>query len=244
MASDTDISFLLDEARLGGAKVVMVGDDRQLGAVDVGGAMGALIERHGGAVHALTENVRQHDAVERAALAQLRAGDVGRAVKLVRSGWRTDVSKGLYHSSHVSSPGERGATTPGRRHGGPRAGGGAGAPGAQGREPASQPGVKRGATGERAVRASRVLGPCLGSEQCREQGMLMGVNGRPDDVDRRLDLIPQVLGKVRPGRVAPNVETKIPPYPPQVAPTRLGIDGDLLVGSRDALECLVIPRRL
>jgi conjugative relaxase-like TrwC/TraI family protein len=58
MASDRDIAFLLDEARLAGSKVVMVGDDRQLGAVDVGGAMGALVERHGGAVHTLTENVR------------------------------------------------------------------------------------------------------------------------------------------------------------------------------------------
>ena len=81
MASDRDIAFLLDEARLAGSKVVMVGDDRQLGAVEVGGAMGALVERHGGAVHTLTENVRQHDAAERAALAQLRAGDVGRAVE-------------------------------------------------------------------------------------------------------------------------------------------------------------------
>ena len=81
MASDRDIAFLLDEARLAGSKVVMVGDDRQLGAVEVGGAMGALVERHGGAVHTLTDNVRQHDAAERAALAQLRAGDVGRAVE-------------------------------------------------------------------------------------------------------------------------------------------------------------------
>jgi conjugative relaxase-like TrwC/TraI family protein len=81
MASDRDIAFLLDEARLAGSKVVMVGDDRQLGAVEVGGAMGALVERHGGAVHTLTENVRQHDAAERAALAHLRAGDVGRAVE-------------------------------------------------------------------------------------------------------------------------------------------------------------------
>jgi len=81
MASDVDIAFLLDEARLAGSKVVMVGDDRQLGAVDVGGAMGALIERHGDAVHALSENVRQHDVAERAALAELRAGDVGRAVE-------------------------------------------------------------------------------------------------------------------------------------------------------------------
>jgi hypothetical protein len=81
MASDRDVSFLLDEARMAGAKVVLVGDDRQLGAVGVGGALGALIERHGGAVHALDQNVRQHDQAEREALAELRAGDVGSAIE-------------------------------------------------------------------------------------------------------------------------------------------------------------------
>ena len=61
----------------------MVGDDRQLGAVSVGGAMGALVERHGGIVHVLEQNVRQHDQAEREALGQLRAGDVTRAVEFI-----------------------------------------------------------------------------------------------------------------------------------------------------------------
>ena len=43
--------------------------------------MGALIERHGGAVHTLDQNVRQHNVAEREALAELRAGDVARAVE-------------------------------------------------------------------------------------------------------------------------------------------------------------------
>jgi len=81
MAGDRDIAFLLDHARMRGAKVVMVGDDRQLGAVSVGGAMGALVERHGGTVHALDQNVRQYSQAEREALAELRAGDVTRAVE-------------------------------------------------------------------------------------------------------------------------------------------------------------------
>ena len=81
MAGDRDIAFLLDHARMRGAKVVMVGDDRQLGAVSVGGAMGALVERHGGIVHVLEQNVRQHNQAEREALAELRAGDVTRAVE-------------------------------------------------------------------------------------------------------------------------------------------------------------------
>jgi conjugative relaxase-like TrwC/TraI family protein len=80
MASDRDIAFLLEVARLRGTKVVMVGDDRQLGAVGVGGALGALVERHGGVVHHLTDNVRQHNQEEREALSQLRAGDVARAL--------------------------------------------------------------------------------------------------------------------------------------------------------------------
>jgi len=40
MAADRDVAFLLDQARLAGSKVVMVGDDRQLGAVSVGGPWG------------------------------------------------------------------------------------------------------------------------------------------------------------------------------------------------------------
>ncbi len=81
MAGDRDIAFLLDHARMRGAKVVMVGDDRQLGAISVGGAMGALVERHGGLIHALEQNVRQHNQAEREALRELRAGDVTRAVE-------------------------------------------------------------------------------------------------------------------------------------------------------------------
>ena len=81
MASDRDIAFLLEQARHARSKVVMVGDDRQLGAVSVGGSMGALVERHGGIVHALDQNVRQHNESERAALVELRAGDVTRAVE-------------------------------------------------------------------------------------------------------------------------------------------------------------------
>ncbi len=81
MASDRDIAFLLDQARHARSKVIMVGDDRQLGAVSVGGAMGALLERHGGIVHTLDQSVRQHNESERAALSELRAGNINRAVE-------------------------------------------------------------------------------------------------------------------------------------------------------------------
>jgi conjugative relaxase-like TrwC/TraI family protein len=75
------------------AKVVLVGDDRQLGAVGPGGALRALMERHPDAVHELSENVRQRDREERAALAELRSGDVEVAV-----GWYAE------HGRIVAAP--------------------------------------------------------------------------------------------------------------------------------------------
>ncbi|MDQ2825584.1 MAG: AAA family ATPase, partial [Actinomycetota bacterium] len=80
MADDATTLRLLTAAELARAKVVIVGDDRQLPAIGAGGAMGAFVERHPAAVHVLAENVRQADAGEREALAQLRSGDVGDAV--------------------------------------------------------------------------------------------------------------------------------------------------------------------
>jgi len=71
---------LLAAAETAGAKVVMVGDHRQLGAVGPGGSLEALVGRHGDGVHILDENVRQVDADERAALGELRAGNVEAAV--------------------------------------------------------------------------------------------------------------------------------------------------------------------
>ncbi len=114
MTDDPALLRLITAAELAGAKLVMVGDDRQLGAVGPGGAIRALLDRHPGAVHRLTDNVRQADPAERAALADLRAGDVGRAVgwyasngrivsrsdrdqalDAVVAGWSDDVTAGL-----------------------------------------------------------------------------------------------------------------------------------------------------
>ncbi|MDQ3680129.1 MAG: AAA family ATPase, partial [Actinomycetota bacterium] len=80
MTDDADLLGLLVAAEAAGAKVVMVGDDRQLGSVGPGGALGALLERHADAVHVLDENVRQSDPEERAALGELRSGEVDAAV--------------------------------------------------------------------------------------------------------------------------------------------------------------------
>jgi conjugative relaxase-like TrwC/TraI family protein len=80
MTDDRDVLRLLLAARTAGTKVVMVGDDRQLGPVGPGGSLQALLARAGSAVHVLDQNIRQHDRGERLALTRLRAGDVQRAV--------------------------------------------------------------------------------------------------------------------------------------------------------------------
>jgi hypothetical protein len=80
LTDDTDLLRLSAHVEAAGAKLVLVGDDRQLGPVGPGGALGALLARHPGAVHTLSENRRQVDVDEREVLAELRAGKVGIAV--------------------------------------------------------------------------------------------------------------------------------------------------------------------
>jgi conjugative relaxase-like TrwC/TraI family protein len=80
MTDDGDMLRLLTACDLAKAKVILVGDHRQLGPVGPGGALRALLNRHHGAVHVLAENVRQNDPNEREALRQLRAGKVADAV--------------------------------------------------------------------------------------------------------------------------------------------------------------------
>lgn len=114
MTDDQDLHRLLGETRAAGTKLVLVGDDRQLSAVGPGGSLGALVERFGGSVWSLSENVRQVDIGERQALAELRDGDVevavdwlamnGRIVTgadrpeligAVVDGWLADIDRGL-----------------------------------------------------------------------------------------------------------------------------------------------------
>jgi hypothetical protein len=80
MTPDVDLVRLLTAVERSGAKLVVVGDDRQLGPVGPGGALRALAERHPGHVFTLGDNLRQRDRAERAALAELRDGDVKVAV--------------------------------------------------------------------------------------------------------------------------------------------------------------------
>ncbi|MDP1804946.1 MAG: AAA family ATPase, partial [Acidimicrobiales bacterium] len=113
MSADAGLLQVLSAASRAGAKVLLVGDHRQLGAVGPGGGFESLVARYGAAVHVLDENVRQRDVAERAALAELRDGDVAKsvasyarrgrivaapdrasAVEAVVAGWAADVAQG------------------------------------------------------------------------------------------------------------------------------------------------------
>ena len=113
MSEDAALLRVLSAASRAQAKVVLVGDHRQLGAVGPGGGFESLVARYGAAVHVLDENVRQTDVADRAALAELRDGDVAKAVAsyarrgrlvvapdrsaaidAVVSGWAADVTGG------------------------------------------------------------------------------------------------------------------------------------------------------
>jgi ATP-dependent exoDNAse (exonuclease V) alpha subunit len=83
MVGTRKLATLLDHAQADRAKVVLVGDDRQLPAIDAGGAFAALA-RELGAVE-LAENRRQREPWEREALAELRAGEVEGALDAYQS---------------------------------------------------------------------------------------------------------------------------------------------------------------
>jgi conjugative relaxase-like TrwC/TraI family protein len=83
MLGSRKLARLLEHAQQAQAKVVLVGDDRQLAAIDAGGGFRALRLRLGASE--LTENRRQHQAWEREALELVRSGLVEEAVAAYRS---------------------------------------------------------------------------------------------------------------------------------------------------------------
>jgi hypothetical protein len=78
MLGSRKLARLLEHAHQAQAKVVLVGDDRQLAAIDAGGGFRALRLRLGASE--LIENRRQHQAWEREALDLVRSGLVEEAV--------------------------------------------------------------------------------------------------------------------------------------------------------------------
>jgi conjugative relaxase-like TrwC/TraI family protein len=82
MVGSRKLTRLLEHAQRDGAKVVLVGDDRQLAAVDAGGGFRALRLRLGASE--LLENRRQLHAWERDAIELVRQGLVDEAVAAYR----------------------------------------------------------------------------------------------------------------------------------------------------------------
>jgi hypothetical protein len=83
MLGSRKLGRLLEHAQQAQAKVVLVGDDRQLAAIDAGGGFRALRLRLGASE--LTENRRQQQAWEREALELVRSGLVEEAVAAYRA---------------------------------------------------------------------------------------------------------------------------------------------------------------
>jgi conjugative relaxase-like TrwC/TraI family protein len=83
MVGSRKLGRLLEHAEHARAKMVLVGDDRQLAAIDAGGGFRALRLRLGASE--LTENRRQHQAWEREALELVRSGLVEEAVAAYRA---------------------------------------------------------------------------------------------------------------------------------------------------------------
>ena len=124
MTDDVDLLRLAAHVEAAGAKLVILGDDRQLGPVGPGGALGALVARYPGAVHALSENRRQVSAEEREALSELRGGEADKAVGwYVRRSGCTPSRAGTTPCCPPSTPGLptlRPAMTPASTPGGGR----------------------------------------------------------------------------------------------------------------------------
>jgi hypothetical protein len=83
MVGSRKLTRLLEHAQRTRAKVVLVGDDRQLAAIDAGGGFRALRLRLGASE--LTENRRQLHAWQREAIELVRQGEVDQAVELYRA---------------------------------------------------------------------------------------------------------------------------------------------------------------
>ena len=98
MVGTRDLAGLLSRAAQGGAKVVLVGDPKQLPEIAAGGVLGHV----DACDHAimLAENRRQQDPTERRAVSELRSGDVDTAIGLFRehggvvSGGNSDTIRG------------------------------------------------------------------------------------------------------------------------------------------------------
>lgn len=102
MIPTRQLARLVDHAARAGAKLVLVGDHRQLPEIEAGGAFRALTTRL--PVIELRENRRQTERWERDALARLRDGRVDDALELYEDHGRVVEGREARESAAASSP--------------------------------------------------------------------------------------------------------------------------------------------
>ena len=103
MVGSRTLEQLCRHADASGAKVVLVGDNRQLSSIDAGGALRTLSQELGADVITLTTNRRQAGADqdwEREALASLRSGDVVPAVHAYVDHGRVTITGSIDEARH------------------------------------------------------------------------------------------------------------------------------------------------
>jgi conjugative relaxase-like TrwC/TraI family protein len=84
---------VLGHAERAGAKVVLIGDDKQLQSIDAGGGFRALVNRLG--AYELTVNRRQRDPLDQEAVELIRLGRGDEAMQLYSDGGRVHVAETL-----------------------------------------------------------------------------------------------------------------------------------------------------
>ncbi len=99
MVGTRQLARLLDAASRARAKVVLVGDPRQLPEIEAGGVFGALARRLGALE--LCENRRQHEPWEREALDELRSGDPLRGLGAFAAAGRVVTAPGMAETMHA-----------------------------------------------------------------------------------------------------------------------------------------------
>jgi len=77
------MASLVGEARDAGAKLILIGDDRQLASIDRGGMFGALKDHHGAA--GLTDVARQHKDEDRRAASMMAEGNFADALGIYQA---------------------------------------------------------------------------------------------------------------------------------------------------------------
>jgi conjugative relaxase-like TrwC/TraI family protein len=96
MVGTRTLALLAEHAQAAGAKLVLVGDDKQLPEIDAGGAFRGLAQRLG-AVE-LQHNRRQRDPEDRRALDEHRAGHPDELVESLRRRGRVSIAPDVQHT--------------------------------------------------------------------------------------------------------------------------------------------------